>query len=126
MKPSAYFSRLSDTTILLGIIGLFILASLTLFSLSRQALEPNQNKKWWSASFSHPTNTSVDFTIVNHTPTTDFSYSIESENTITHPIEITIPSGATRVITPVTPDSLQTSAHVIIRHGDETRDIFKR
>jgi hypothetical protein len=115
----------SDRSILLASLGLFLVASLLLFSASHQALDPDQNKNWWSVDFDHPTDSSTDFTIVNHTPTTDFSYSLSSGDTSTNLVSITIPSGATQTFTPAAPEASSTSLRLTIRHGGESREIHK-
>ena len=117
--------RVSDHSVLMFFTAGFCLVSLVLFSASRQALDPDQNKNWWSTSFVSPSDSSPDFSIANHTPTTDFSYSLVSGDTETTPISVRIPSGATQTLVLATPDNLSSPFRIVIHHSDETREIVK-
>ena len=138
----------SDASLLTTLAVMFIVASLFLFSASRQALDPNTGKNWWSVNFTNPTSfTDFSFTIANHTPTADFSYPLSSSPSYTTPnvalsnnkntaspeaisadTRLAIPSGVTQTTTlntPPTTDTASTTVRLIIRHGDEVREIYK-
>lgn len=57
------------------ISGLLFLSGAYLFMKNDRELDPDYRKNWWTLSFSDPASlSSMDFIIVNHTPSESFTY----------------------------------------------------
>lgn len=67
---------MSHKHILYSLIVLLILCFTCLAYIEKVAKDSNDNKNWWALSFKNPQDTSLDFTIENHSDETDFTYEI--------------------------------------------------
>jgi hypothetical protein len=66
--------------IIYGCIILIVLSFICLTIRVNQAKDANVNKNWWVLSFVQPDSDVLDFTIENHTNSTQFTYEIQQPN----------------------------------------------
>ena len=90
--------RLSDARILLIFALGFILCAIALSFASRQALDPNDGKNWWVASFVDPSGTDLDFVIENHSDSPHFTYRITEDGIVVTNDAVDIPVGQSKTI----------------------------
>lgn len=118
--------RFTDKSLLIFLVGCFIVAGFILAFASQQALDLNADKNWWTISFANPADATLTFGIANHSPTTSFSYTLTSSNgKKTDTVSIDIPTGNTRTVTPVTPDGFVAPFRVSVQHDGATQEIYK-
>lgn len=77
----------------LMVVALFVVASGFLFFHIDAGLDPDRGKDWWTIAFDARDSASLDFTVTNHAPAHDFTY------TVTADADGTVDSGSFSVAT---------------------------
>lgn len=116
----------SEKCLILIFCLLFFSSSLFLFGRNVRELNPDQGKSWWTLSFATPQDqTSLAFTIENHSDTTEFLYQITADKKTLFEENISVERGQQTVVRPtlVPQQNLRTS--IIVTAKNEKKEIYR-
>ncbi len=83
------------------IAGLLFLSAAFLFMKNDRELDPDYRKNWWTLAFAAPADASDSrFIIVNHTPSSSFTYELRGSEGLIETHVVSIPVRTERIIEP--------------------------
>lgn len=107
-------------------LGIFMLASFFFLALTeKNQRDLDLNKNWWSLYFEDPQESSLDFTIENHSDSEDFHWETYLEKSKTFEQDVRISKGESRKISVSSMDLENKKVLIRVSNGVETKEIYK-
>lgn len=106
--------------------ALFLMSASFLFWQNERELDPNQGKDWWTLSFADPKDpNNLDFTVENHSNTTEFTYQILSEKQVLLTGNISTKPGTDITIRREVTAPSSARVSIIVSDGIEKKEIYR-
>lgn len=113
--------NLASIMLMLGLAASFMY--LDRIEKSQQDLDYGKN--WWSLYFQNPKDNSLDFTIENHSDSTNFKWEVYIEKNKVRYDEISINKGTKKAIRVTTEQMSDKKILIRVSDGSQTKEIYK-
>lgn len=114
-----------NNKIIILAISFFLLISFVYLSLTEKRQADINTKNVWMTYFENPKDSSLDFTIENHSSNTEFHWQILSDKDVIKNGDAVISNGKTQKISANIPDTANKKIIITVSTGEEKKEIYK-